>query len=303
MHKQCELIMVKRKAPVVRAKFSRRNRVTIATSDCLRFLRTIPDGEAALVVTSPPYNVGKKYETQLSLDEYIAFHTKVIAECVRAVRKTGSICYVVGHTRLADKRLVPLDIILHDVFDRFGLKLRNRIIWHFEHGLNSKNRFSGRHESILWYTRSDDFTFNLDAVRVPQKYPGKRHYKGPHKGLYSGNPSGKNPGDVWKIPNVKANHVEKTTHPCQFPIGLAETLILSFSNRNDLILDPFFGVGSTAVAALRTGRRVAGCDLDRGYIEVARQRIRLALVGRLKTRPRDRQVYQPSSDSKLLTRD
>jgi hypothetical protein len=124
----------------------------------------------------------------------------------------------------------PLDVFYYSIFKNHGLKLRNRIIWHFGHGLHSSKRFSGRYETILWFTKSDTYTFNLDSVRVKSKYPSKRHFKGPKKGEYSSNPKGKNPSDIWEIvlrdweneiwniPNVKANHVEKTEHPCQYPI-------------------------------------------------------------------------------------
>ena len=105
--------------------------------------------------------------------------------------------------------IVPLDIALYPVFQELGLKMRNRIIWRFDHGLHCSKRFSGRYESINWFTKSDRYTFHLDPVRVPQKYPGKKYFKGPKVGQLSCNPLGKNPGDVWDIPNVKYNHVEK----------------------------------------------------------------------------------------------
>ena len=94
--------------------------------------------------------------------------------------------------------------------------MKNRIVWHFEHGLHLKHKFSGRYETILWFVKTDKYIFDLDKVRVPQKYPGKVGYKGKNKGKYSGNIKGKNPSDVWIIPNVKSFHKEKTIHPCQF---------------------------------------------------------------------------------------
>ncbi|MCH9031169.1 MAG: site-specific DNA-methyltransferase [candidate division Zixibacteria bacterium] len=283
--------------------FDAKNKVTLATSDCLRFLRQIPDNSTSLVVTSPPYNIGKSYERKLSLQKYTALQARVISESIRILKPRGSLCWVVGNLISKGNEILPLDLMLHNIFTSFDLKLRNRIVWHFEHGLNCSNRFSGRYETILWYTPSDTYTFNLDNVRVPQKYPGKRHYKGPKKGEYSGNPLGKNPGDVWVIPNVKANHVEKTVHPCQFPIALVETLILALTNRNDLVVDPFMGVGSTAVAASNTKRRVAGCDRISEYTRIARSRVRLAQSGDLKTRPRGKDIHVPDPNSKLLRRD
>jgi adenine-specific DNA-methyltransferase len=181
------------------------------------------------------------------------------------------------------------------------LRLRNRIVWHFDHGLNCTKRFSGRHESILWYTVGDDYTFNLDHVRVPQKYPGKRAYKGKRRGQFSCNPLGKNPGDVWGFPNVKANHIEKTKHPCQFPIELPERLILALTNEGDLVVDPFLGVGTTAVAAVLHGRRVAGAEVREDYLQIAGQRVEDAIAGHLKRRPFGKPVYQPRANTRLTT--
>jgi adenine-specific DNA-methyltransferase len=159
--------------------------------------------------------------------------------------------------------------------------------------LHCQKRFSGRHESILWFTKEDEYTFNLDPVRVPSKYPEKKHFKGPNKGKFSSNPLGKNPSDVWDIPNVKSNHVEKTDHPCQFPVGLVERLVLSLTNPGDNVLDPYLGVGSTAVAALKNGRNAYGCDVVQDYIDIAQGRIDQLHEGTLRTRPMNKPIYQP----------
>src|SRR5205823_575337 len=135
--------------------------------------------------------------------------------------------------------------------------------------------------------------FNLDPIRIPQKYPGKKHFKGPNKGQPSANPLGKNPGDfwydaegrdenlempnVWIIPNVKHNHVEKTIHPCQFPVELVERLVLALSNPGDLVVDPYMGVGSSAC-------------------------VKRALEGELRRRPLGRPIYQPSPNDRIARR-
>ena len=141
----------------------------------------------------------------------------------------------------------------------------------------------------------------MDAVRIPQKYPDKKYFKGPNIGKYSGNPRGKNPSDVWDIPNVKSNHVEKTCHPCQFPISLVQRLILSLSNEQDIVFDPFLGVGSTAVAGIINKRKVAGSETIEKYYDIAIERVKLAYEGRLKIRP-DKPVYRPPNDL-LLKKD
>lgn len=281
------------------SKYSVENKITLYHGDCLEFLKTIPDESVQLVVTSPPYNIGKEYEVVLDIDVYKAQQEEVIQECIRVLHPRGSICWQVGNY-VDNGEILPLDILLYDIFKRKGLKMRNRIVWHFGHGLHCKNRFSGRYETINWFTKSDDYIFNLDPVRVPQKYPGKRHYKGPNKGKLSGNPKGKNPSDIWNIPNVKANHVEKTEHPCQFPIALIQRLVLSMSKEDDLILDPFMGVGTTAVAAIKNNRRAAGAEVVKKYHKIAKKRVIKAFSGELRIRP-DKPIYKPPKNSKLTT--
>jgi len=286
----------------MRAQYAVENNVTLRVTDCRRLLGQIPSGSAQLVVTSPPYNIRKPYERRQTMEAYKAEQVVVIGECVRILRDGGSLCWQVGNHVGSQGGILPLDMLLHPIFAGRGLCLRNRIIWHYEHGLHCARRFSGRHETILWYTKGRGYVFNLDPVRVPQKYPGKKAYAGPRKGEYSGNPMGKNPGDVWAIPNVKANHPEKTVHPCQFPIEIPERLVLALSSPGDLVVDPFAGVGTTLVAAILHNRRAAGADVVREYVSVARVRLRQAARGTLKRRPLGMPVYVPSENSRLVER-
>ncbi len=266
----------------------------IYPGDCSKLLTQIPNETVKLVVTSPPYNIGKPYEKRLHLDDYLHQQEKIIKECVRVLHDQGSICWQVGNY-VNNGEIVPLDIALYPIFSSLKLHLRNRIIWTFEHGLHATKRFSGRYEVILWFTKNNDYTFNLDAVRVPQKYANKKYYKGPKKGEFSCNPLGKNPGDIWQIPNVKANHVEKTIHPCQFPVELIERLVLSMTNEGDWVLDPFIGVGSTAIAALLHKRKAIGAEIVQEYVDIAKTRVRQAESGELRIRPMERPVYDPNT--------
>ena len=245
-------------------------------TDNLEFMRELPDEYFKLIVTSPPYNIGKTYEAKSSLDAYLRQQEKVIRQCVRLLRPDGSICWQVGNY-VENGEIVPLDAVLFPVFSQLGLKMRNRIIWHFEHGFHCSKRLSGRYETINWWTKSDAFTWNLDPIRIPQKYPKKKHFRGPRYGELSCNPKGKNPGDVWplpscdegevwSVPNVKSNHIEKTEHPCQFPVELIERLVLALTNRGDRVFDPYMGVGSTAIAASKHQRHAFGCDTVPEYV-------------------------------------
>ena len=280
-------------------RYSRSSQVALYTGDRLDLLSQIPSGEAGLVVTSPPYNIGKKYEKRLLFEHYLKMQTATLDECARILAESGSLCWQVGNHIATDGEIFPLDIYVYRICKDLGLKLRNRIIWCFEHGLHCKNRLSGRYETILWFTKSDKYVFNLDPIRVPQKYPGKKYFKGPKVGQYSCNPLGKNPGDVWLIPNVKHNHIEKTEHPCQFPIELVERLVLALTNENDLVVDPYVGVGSSTCAAVLRNRRAAGADICRAYIDIALQRVRLALERRVPRRPLDRPVYVPRPNDRI----
>jgi len=246
--------------------------INLMHGDCLELMKSIPDGSVDMVLTSPPYNIGKEYEKREPIDVYVEAQREYIHECVRVVSPNGAICWQVGNY-VSQGEVLPLDILLYDIFKKKGMALRNRIVWTFGHGLHCKNRFSGRYETVLWFTKSNDYKFNLDSVRVPSKYPQKRHYKGPKKGQLSGNPLGKNPSDVWEIGNVKHNHPEKTSHPCQFPEELCERLVLAMTNEGDSILDPFMGSGTTGVAAKNLNRSFIGIELDEGYFQIAKNRI------------------------------
>jgi len=283
----------------ISSAFSKKEQIVLHHGDCLELLEQIPDQSVKLIVTSPPYNIGKEYEKKLRLTQYLTQQREVIKECVRILRDDGSICWQVGNY-VEKGTIIPLDTILYPIFFDLELKLRNRIIWHFEHGLHCSRRFSGRYETINWFTKSDDYTFNLDPIRVPQKYPGKKHFKGPNVGKYSCNPLGKNPGDVWLIPNVKSNHVEKTEHPCQFPVELVERLVLSMTYEDDWVFDPFLGTGTSIIAALRHNRKGAGAEIVHGYIEIAQERICMELNGTLKTRPMNKPVFDPQDAGKNL---
>jgi adenine-specific DNA-methyltransferase len=268
----------------------------------MKLLKKLKNNSVQLIITSPPYNIGKSYEVKKPLIDYLEEQKRTLRECVRVLKKTGSICWQVGTFVKSKSEIIPLDILIYNICEKLGLKLRNRIIWHYEHGLHASKRFSGRYETILWFTKSDDYTFNLDSVRVPQKYPGKVAYKGKNKGKYTGNINGKNPSDVWIFPNVKSNHREKTIHPCQFPIELAERLVKSMSKKNDLVIDPYAGAGTTLIAALRNKRRAAGSEIKKRYTNIIKKRISKLRSGKLPIREMFTPIRMLEPNSKLYKR-
>jgi adenine-specific DNA-methyltransferase len=278
-------------------------RVKLFAGDAALVLDEIPDDSVQLIVTSPPYNIGKSYEREnpMSLDEYVEWLRPIASKLCDKLTSTGSICWQVGNF-VSDGEVYPLDYLFYDLFKSQGLKLRNSIVWTFNFGLHASKRFSGRYETLLWFTKTDEYKFNLDSVRVRQLYPGKRHSKskGAEKaGRPSGNPKGKNPADfwvfdgaqaflsdaIWEMPNVKANHPEKTHHPCQFPHELAQRCVLALTAEDDLVLDPFAGAGTSAIAAINVGRRAMAIDKDPHFVELTRERIQRLYEGTLALRP------------------
>ena len=290
------------------------NEYRYVCGNALDFMKDLPDKSVDLIITSPPYNIGKEYEVRTSIDNYVANMEPMLAEMVRILSDKGSVCWQTGNYVL-NGEVYPLDIYFYPIFKKLGLQLRNRVIWHFGHGLHCKNRFSGRYETILWFTKTNNYTFNLDAVRIPSKYPGKRYYKGEKKGQISGNKLGKNPEDVWEltiqrleddwdkliwdIPNVKSNHVEKVDHPCQFPIELVERCVLALTDEDDVVYDPFCGVGSSLLGALKNNRKAYGTEWESKYVEIGLDRIKKLANDTLETRPIYQQIYQPTGNDKV----
>ena len=275
-------------------KFTMNKRASqINIGDTLECLDDIRKNSIKLVITSPPYNIGKEYEKRKQLSEYLKNQKQVITKCVEKLRDDGSICWQVGNF-VENGSIIPLDMVLYPIFTDLGLKLRNRVIWHFGHGLHCSKRLSGRYETIIWFTKTDDYTFNLDPIRVPSKYPNKKYFSGKKKGQLSCNPLGKNPSDVWDIPNVKHNHIEKTKHPAQFPVELVERLVLSLTNKGDTILDPYMGSGSSAIAALKHGRKSIGIEREKKYVQIMNKRLTLLGQNKLKTRPMNKPIYEPN---------
>jgi len=153
----------------------------VKNAETFRTLKTYEPQKFDLIITSPPYNVGKAYEIKTSIEKYLETQEEIIEELVRTLSERGNLCWQVGNY-IDRGEVYPLDIYYYQIFKKHGLKLRNRIIWHFGHGLHAAKRFSGRYETLLWFSKTDNYIFNLDDVRVPAKYPGKLAFKGAKRG-------------------------------------------------------------------------------------------------------------------------
>ncbi len=273
------------------------NDVTLYLGDSFELIKNLPKNSVQMIITSPPYAMGKDYERPKdNIGTFIEQHKRMFPELLRVLKPGGSLCWQVGY-HIKNGVYTPLDFLVYDIISKINetlldddkLYLQNRIIWTFGHGLMPKRRFSGRHETIMWFTKGKDYEIDMDAVREPQKYPGKKN----RKGEYSGNPLGKALSDVWDIPNVKANHIEKTAHPCQFPVAIPQRLIKLLTKPGDYILDPFNGSGSTGIAAIMEKRKYIGVDIKKEYLDISEVRIIAASKGEARIRE-DKPVYIPT---------
>ena len=241
--------------------------------NCIELINSMEDKSINLVVSSPPYNIGKSYEKKISLTDYLAVQTELLERICTKLTDDGSIFWQVG-SFTSNGCVTPLDVKFFQIFENLGMFPINRIIWIRQHGLQAKNKFSCRHETILWFAKSMNYKFNLDNIRVPQKYKNKKYYKGDSKGQPSCHPDGKNPGDVWAFGNVKHNHEEQTIHPCQFPEDMVARIILATTEEGDVVFDPYMGTGTVAVVARDCNRRFLGAELDEKYFDVAQRRLK-----------------------------
>ncbi|TDF82949.1 site-specific DNA-methyltransferase [Pseudomonas sp. H9] len=246
--------------------------VAIYNMECLHAMKSIPSELINLTVTSPPYNIGKEYESLIETSEYIEWCSSWMSEIHRITRSNGTFWLNVGYFEVKNRGLaVPISYLLWDKTPFYFLQ---EVVWNYSAGVACRTRFSPRNEKLLWYVKNPaEYTFNLDAVRDPNvKYPNQKK-----NGKLKCNPLGKNPSDVWQIAKVTSganrSSKERTSHPAQFPTEMIERIIKSSSNESDLILDPFMGSGSTAIAALSNNRKVIGFEINQAYVELAKTRI------------------------------
>lgn len=245
----------------------------IYQGDCLDYLQRLGNGAIPLTVTSPPYNIGKEYESIVEMDRYIDWCERWIRQVYRVTSDSGSFWLNLGYVSLPERaKAIPIPYLL---WDRVPFYLLQEIVWNYGAGVAAKRSFSPRNEKFMWYVKNpDEYLFHLDEIRDPDvKYPNQKK-----NGKLKCNPLGKNPTDVWQIPKVTSgkdrSSKERTAHPAQFPIAVVDRIVKACSNPGDIILDPFMGSGSLIEAALRNDRNAIGFELNPDYVDLAAKRIR-----------------------------
>lgn len=251
--------------------------IQILCGNTLDILKKIPENSVDLLIADPPYNLGKDYGNNHDMkgfDEYLEFSRNWLRLSTQCLKPTGTLYCFMGFRFIS---------YLYDILDReLGLFFNSWITWHYTQGIGKKRGFSPRHDDILMFTKSEDFTFNLDAIRVPQKYYRERN-----------NMSGANPGDVWEFSHVHYCSEERQPHPTQKPEGLIERMVLASSNLGDTVLDTFAGSGTTLRVCQQLKRKCIGIEINEHYVDLIKIRLEQPFMAfdsmdlRLNRKPKD----------------
>ncbi len=229
----------------------------IHTGDALKSLKLIESESVDLIIADPPYNLGKNYGNNHDVKgfrEYLEFSEAWLKESKRILAPHGTIYVFMGFRFIS---------YLYDILDqKMGMYFNSWITWHYTQGIGKTKGFSPRHDDILMFTKTEQFKFNLDDVRVPQKYYRERN-----------NMNGANPGDVWAFSHVHYSNPEREEHPTQKPEALVARMVLASSDEGDLVLDPFFGSGTTLRVCQVLNRRSVGIELNPEFVVKARKRL------------------------------
>ena len=237
--------------------------IDLKCGDAVELFKGIKNNSVDLIVADPPYNLGKDYGNNHDLkdfDEYIKFTKQWLSEAKRVLKPTGTIYVFMG---------VRFISYLYDVMERdLHLSFNSWIVWHYTQGLGKTKGFSPRHDDILMFSKSAKYKFNLDDVRVPQKYYRERN-----------NMRGANPGDVWQFSHVHYSNPNRQDHPTQKPEGIIERMVLASSDIGDVVLDPFSGSGTTLRVCQQLGRNAIGFEINPQYVESTNKRLAEKFVG------------------------
>jgi DNA modification methylase len=223
----------------------------IILGEAIEELKKIKSSTVDLIVADPPYNLNKDYGNKSdskTFDEYIKFTIEWTTEASRVLKPSGSIYVFMGFRFIS---------YLYKVLEQDNkLLFNNWICWYYTQGIGKKKGFSPRHDDILMFTKTKKYKFNLDDIRVPQKF-----YRSVN------NMRGANPGDVWEFSHIHYCQENRQDHPTQKPEGLIERMVLASSDEGDLVIDPFSGSGTTLRVCQQLNRNAIGIELNETYVK------------------------------------
>ncbi len=259
------------------------NKIEILQGEATDKFKDLQAESVDLIIADPPYNLNKDYGNKSdskSFDEYISFTKDWTKQATRILKPNGTIYVFMGFRFIS---------YLYQILENDNsLYFNNWICWFYTQGIGKKKGFSPRHDDILMFTKSKDFTFNLDDVRIPQKF-----YRSVN------NMRGANPGDVWEFSHIHYCQENRQNHPTQKPEGLMERMILASSNENDLVVDPFSGSGTTLRVCQQLKRDCVGIELNEEYIKLTEKRLSEDFVGFDSIDPRMERVPNDLNDPQL----
>jgi site-specific DNA-methyltransferase (adenine-specific) len=232
----------------------------ILTMDCCDLLRQLPSESVQLIVCDPPYNIRAAPWDRVT--DYRGWVAGWLKEAERVLAPSGSLAVFGGLQYQAEAGSGDLLTILSYLRESSGVRLVNLIVWAYPNGVGAHRFFANRHEEIAWFAKTAGYYFNLDAVREPFDERAKAVYRRDKRLRPESLESGKNPTNVWRIPRLNANAIERVGHPTQKPRALIRRLVRSMSWPGSVVLDFFAGSGVTTRVAIEEGRHSISSDAD-----------------------------------------
>jgi site-specific DNA-methyltransferase (adenine-specific) len=259
-------------------------RLETLQGDCLVLMRDIQSESVDLIVTDPPYNLSKDYgnsSDKRTHQEYLDFSYRWLTEAKRILKPTGTIYLFMGVRYIS---------YIYEILEQdLNLSFNSWITWYYTQGIGKIKGFSPRHDDILMFTKTNDFKFNLDSVRIPQK-----HYRSIN------NMRGANPGNVWEFSHIHYCQANRQNHPTQKPEALYERMVLASSDAGDLVLDPFCGSGTALRVCQQTGRNCIGMEMNKDYIQMTKERLSKPFCGFDSIDERMTRIPNDLNDDKIL---
>lgn len=252
--------------------YSEKVKILHKISDCCEFLKSLPDDSIQLICIDPPYN--------LSLagwdiyDDYIEWASNWINEAYRVLSPHGNMV-IFGGIQFRDKKSGDILDIIQYIRNHTGFKLVNTIVWYYKNGMSARRFFSNRHEEIIWITKSNEYYFDLDSVRVAYSDDGLKQALRDKRLNKENVYKGKNPTNVWEIGRLNSNSKERVGHPMQKPIVIIERLIKALSYPGSYVLDFFAGSGTVGRVCIEKGRHCIMCDNDSSSLKFFKRHISL----------------------------
>ena len=270
LNKMCKNDSIKDK---IACDFVRPNKIKIIHSimDCCEFLKQLPDNSIQLICIDPPYNL--ELANWDIYDDYIEWASCWLNESYRVLSPNGSLV-IFGGIQFRDSKSGDILDIIQYVRKNTQFKLINTIIWHYKNGMSAHRFFANRHEEVVWLTKTNNYYFDLDSVRIPYSEKDLKLALKDKRLNPKNTKKGKNPTNVWEIGRLNGNSKERVGHPTQKPIEIIERFVKALSYPGSYVLDFFAGSGTIGRVCLNEGRHCLMCDNDLASLEYFKKHLK-----------------------------